>query len=167
MSFDWTAIEQEAQKEINRVSSGEAIEALRIKYLGRQGLLAEITGSISSLSASERPEFGKKANYLKNKLTQLLEERVSQLKENESQGFEAFDLTLPGEPIPQTGTLHPITQTIQEITAIFSKMGFVAVEGPEVENEYNNFSGLNIPLDHPSRDAFDTFYIKSPSHQVT
>ena len=78
MSFDWTAIEQEAQKEINRVSSGEAIEALRIKYLGRQGLLAEITGSISSLSASERPEFGKKANYLKNKLTQLLEERVSQ-----------------------------------------------------------------------------------------
>ena len=167
MSFDWTAIEQEAQKEINRVSSGEAIEALRIKYLGRQGLLAEITGSISSLSASERPEFGKKANYLKNKLTQLLEERVSQLKENEFQGLEAFDITLPGEPIPQAGTLHPITQTIQEITAIFSKLGFVTVEGPEVENEYNNFSGLNIPLDHPSRDAFDTFYIKSPGHQAT
>jgi len=168
MSFDWTAIEQEAQKEINQASSGEAIEALRIKYLGRQGLLAEITGSISSLSAQERPEFGKKANYLKNKLTQLLEERVSQLKENESQGLEAFDVTLPGEPIPQAGTLHPITQTIREIAAIFSKLGFVTVEGPEVENEYNNFSGLNIPLDHPSRDAFDTFYIKSPGvHQVT
>src|SRR3989339_1716869 len=166
MSFDWTTIEQEAQKEINQASFGEAIEALRIKYLGRQGLLAEITVSISSLSASERPEFGKKANYLKNKLTQLLEERVSQLKENESQGLEAFDITLPGEPIPQAGTLHPITQTIQEITAIFSKLGFVTVEGPEVENEYNNFSGLNIPLDHPSRDAFDTFYIKSPGHQV-
>ena len=68
---------------------------------------------------------------------------------------------MPGEPIPQTGTLHPITQTIQEITAIFSKLGFVPVEGPEVENEYNNFSGLNIPLDHPSRMLFDTFYLRT------
>ncbi|MEK6564909.1 MAG: phenylalanine--tRNA ligase subunit alpha [Candidatus Omnitrophota bacterium] len=166
MSFDWTTIEQEAQKEINQASSAEAIEALRIKYLGRQGLLAGITGSISSLSAQERPEFGKKANYLKNKLTRLFEERVSQLKEKEAHGLETFDITLPGEPIPQTGSLHPITQTIQEITAIFSKLGFVTKEGPEVENEYNNFSGLNIPLDHPSRDAFDTFYLKSPQSTV-
>ena len=65
----------------------------------------------------------------------------------------------PGK-IPQAGTVHPITQTIEEISSIFTRMGFVIAEGPEIENEFNNFSGLNIPLDHPSRDAFDTFYLK-------
>jgi len=81
MSFDWTAIEQEAQKEINRAETAKGLEGLRIKYLGRQGLLAKATGSISTLTAQERPEFGKKVNILKNNLIRLLEEKTRYLKE--------------------------------------------------------------------------------------
>ena len=91
------------------------------------------------------------------------DEKAKQLKEKESSAAEIFDFTLPGVA-PQRGTVHPITQTIRQISSIFSPMGFVTVDGPEVETEYNNFTGLNIPLEHPSRDAFDTFYLKS---QVT
>ena len=159
MSFDWTAIEQEAQKEINRAETAKGLEGLRIKYLGRQGLLAKATGSISTLTGEERPEFGKKVNILKNNLIRLLEEKTRYLKEQKAACACGLDWTLPGV-IPQSGSLHPITQTIQELSSIFSKMGFIVVEGPEIETEENNFSGLNIPLEHPSRDAFDTFYLK-------
>ncbi len=161
MSFDWTALEQEAQEKIGQAGSPEALEQLKVKYLGRQGLLAGITGSIPGLPAPERPEVGKKANLLKGKINQLLEERSRQLKDEVREPAESFDFSLPGN-IPRTGTVHPITQTIEEISAIFTGMGFVTAEGPEIENEFNNFTGLNIPLDHPSRDAFDTFYIAEP-----
>ena len=166
MPFDWTAIEQEAQEEIARAKTSEALENLRIKYLGRQGLLAKITSSISTLTANERPEFGKRANLLKNNLTRLLEERAGSLKEEKACEAESFDFASPGV-IPQLGSLHPITQIIREIASIFSKIGFVVVEGPEVESEYNNFTGLNIPLEHPSRDAFDTFYLRRESCVVS
>lgn len=161
MSFDWTALEQEAQDKIGRADSSEVLEQLKVKYLGRQGLLAGITGSIPGLPAQERPETGKRANLLKGKINQLLEERSRQLKDQGQGSAVSFDFSLPGK-IPQTGTVHPITQTIEEISSIFTGMGFVTAEGPEVENEFNNFTGLNIPLDHPSRDAFDTFYIAEP-----
>ena len=159
MSFDWTALEQEAQDKIGQAESLEALEQLKVKYLGRQGLLAEITGSIPGLPAEERPETGKRANLLKGKINLLLEQKAKQLKDKRTDSAVSFDFSLPGK-IPQTGTVHPITQTIEEISSIFTRMGFVTAEGPEVENEFNNFTGLNIPLEHPSRDAFDTFYLK-------
>ena len=163
MPFDFTALEEEAGKTIAHAHDAVFLEELRIKYLGRKGLLAEITASVPALPAEARPEFGRKANQLKNILIQLLDEKAKQLKEKESSAAEIFDFTLPGVA-PQRGTVHPITQTIRQISSIFSPMGFVTVDGPEVETEYNNFTGLNIPLEHPSRDAFDTFYLKS---QVT
>ena len=165
MPFDWTALEQEAQDKITRSESLEALEQLKIKYLGRQGLLAGITGSIPGLPPEERPETGKKANLLKGVILRLLDEREKQLRARDRACAANFDFSLPGKTV-QTGTTHPITQTIEEITSIFTRMGFVTVEGPEVENEFNNFTGLNIPLDHPSRDAFDTFYLKSPQFTV-
>lgn len=160
MPFDFTIIEQEAQKTITQADSPEALEALRVKYLGRQGLVAQITGSIPAVPAQQRPEFGKKANILKNNIGRLLESRAQQLKEQKAAQAERFDFTLPGI-LPESGKTHPITQAINEICAIFTKMGFVVAEGPEAETEYNNFTGLNIPLEHPSRDAFDTFYLKT------
>ncbi len=159
MPFDFIAIEQESEKEISRAASLLDLEALRVKYLGRQGLLAKVTGSIAEAPVNERPEIGKKANLLKHKLNELLEERIAQLKGEKVSVSEKFDVTLPGI-IPQRGSYHPITQTIKEVSSIFSKMGFAVVEGPEIETEYNNFTGLNIPLEHPSRDAFDTFYLR-------
>lgn len=160
MSFDFTAIEQEAQKTITQANSPETLEALRVKYLGRQGLMARITSSIPTVPDGQRPEFGKNANFLKNNISRLLESRAHQLKEQEAAQAESFDFTLPGI-LPESGKTHPITQAINEICAIFTKMGFVIAEGPEAETEYNNFTGLNIPLEHPSRDAFDTFYLKT------
>ena len=166
MAFDYMVLEEEARQKIAQAQDAASLEALRIQYLGRKGLLAEITAIIPTLPLEARPEYGKNANLLKNKLNQLLEARARQLKEDAAVLFEQFDFTLPGA-IPQAGTAHPIAQTVKEISDIFTKLGFVIAEGPEVETEFNNFTGLNIPLDHPARDAFDTFYIKSPSHQVT
>lgn len=162
MSFDFTAIEQEAQKTISQADSPEALGLLRVKYLGRQGLVAQITGSIPTVPDQQRPEFGKNANLLKNNISRLLESRAQQLKEQKAAQVESFDFTLPGI-LPESGKTHPITQAVNEICAIFTKMGFVIAEGPEAETEYNNFTGLNIPLEHPSRDAFDTFYLKTES----
>jgi phenylalanyl-tRNA synthetase alpha chain len=127
--------------------------------------LAKATGSIPTLTREERPEFGKKVNILKNNLIRLLEEKTQYLKEQKASGARGIDWTLPGA-IPRLGSLHPITQTIQELSSIFSKMGFVVVEGPEIETEYNNFTALNIPLEHPSRDAFDTFYLRREPRAV-
>lgn len=158
MSFDFTAITEEAKKEIAQANDLKALEQLRIKYLGRRGLIAEITGNIPNVAQGERPEFGKNANILKNSITKILEEKISELNSSSVSIATSFDFTLPGIK-PRQGTVHPITRVTNEICTVFKEMGFAVVEGPEVETEYNNFTGLNIPLEHPSRDAFDTFYL--------
>jgi len=165
--MDIESIKKALDSEIQEVNSLQALEAWRVKYLGRKGILAELTGSIPGLPQEERGPFGKQVNELKNRVISLMEEKQKTLSyvPLESSG-ELLDLSLPGIA-HDLGRLHPLTQVIEEICDIFVSMGFLVVEGPEVENEYNNFTGLNIPLEHPSREAFDTFYLKSPSHQVT
>ena len=165
MPFDFTVLQEKAKQEIGQADSAEVLENLRIKYLGRQGLLAEITAVIPTLELKQRPEFGRKTNLFKNAISQLLEEKAKQMKEQKTATGQGFDFSLPGI-IPESGRIHPITQTIDEICSIFTRMGFVVVEGPEIETEYNNFTGLNIPLEHPSRDAFDTFYIKPQAKDI-
>ncbi len=130
-----------------------------MKYLGRKGVLAQLTSSIPTLPQEQRASFGKEVNALKNKVIFLLDERQKSFASLVSESRPGFlDLSLPG--IAQDlGRLHPLTQVIKEICDIFTSMGFLVVEGPEIETEYNNFTGLNIPLEHPSREAFDTFYI--------
>lgn len=142
------------------IVSAAGLEEVRIKYLGRKGLLAELTGAIGSLPVEQRGAFGQQVNTLKSTLLESLAKKEKILK-NQSGNLKAsrVDIGMPGIA-QELGHLHPITQTIDEICAIFNRMGFCIVEGPEVETEYNNFTGLNIPLDHPSRDAFDTFYLK-------
>lgn len=166
MGYDFAAIEEEALKEIAEALSPQALDGLRIKYLGRSGLLAEMTASIPSLPTQERPEFGKRANLLKNKLQGALNKKTEELENANPPVSEMLDFSLPGI-LPKQGSLHPITQVIDEACSIFTRMGFVIVEGPEVETEYNNFTGLNIPLEHPSRDAFDTFYLKEAKGQTS
>ena len=148
--------------DIQKAGSLEELEELRIKYLGRKGLLAQLTSSIPALPPQQRPGFGQAANALKNKINSLLEEKSKSLASVKGEVVFAstVDIGLPG--IAQDlGRLHPITQVVDEICAVFTNMGFSIVEGPEIETEHNNFTGLNIPLEHPSRDAFDTFYLKS------
>jgi phenylalanyl-tRNA synthetase alpha chain len=161
--IDIEAIKEQVNSEIENVTSSQTLEALRVKYLGRKGILSQLTGTIPNLPAQERGVFGQKVNDLKNKISSLIQEKQRTL--NAGPGLTkaglAVDIGMPGIS-QELGRLHPLTQVINEICGIFIRMGFSVVEGPEVETEYNNFTGLNIPLDHPSRDAFDTFYLKGP-----
>jgi len=161
--MDIKLIPPQIETDLAAVTSLQALEEVRVKYLGRKGLLAELTASIPSLPVEQRGAFGKEANALKNKLLSLIVEKESFLKNSGSvTKKENLDVGMPGIA-QELGGIHPITQIIDEICAIFNRMGFSVVQGPEIETEYNNFTGLNIPLEHPSRDAFDTFYLKNYS----
>ncbi len=163
MSWDFQGIQNSAQQDINAVGDIQGVESLRIKYLGRKGLVAQIYDSLSSASTEERPLIGKGANELKNKITALLEAKQKELKTQDAgQALvkNAVDVTIPGI-IPESGHRHILSQTVNDICSIFEKLGFSVMEGPEVETEFNNFTALNIPIDHPSRDAFDTFYLEA------
>jgi phenylalanyl-tRNA synthetase alpha chain len=161
--MDINLIQAQIESDLAAAVSLQALEEVRVKYLGRKGLIAELTSSIPGLAVEQRGAFGKEVNALKNKLLDLIEEKEKTFKiENSVFKKDNLDIALPGIA-RDLGSIHPITQIIDEICAIFNRMGFSVVEGPEVETEYNNFTGLNIPLEHPSRDAFDTFYLKNYS----
>lgn len=164
--MDINLILAEIDAEINNVNSSGGLEQFRLKYLGRKGIVAQLTAAIPTLPQSERAAFGQKVNALKNKLSLLLEEKQKGSIADSSNGESAsFDMGMPGIA-QELGHLHPLTQVTEEICGIFNRMGFSVVEGPEIESEYNNFTGLNIPLEHPSREAFDTFYLKDYSKML-
>ncbi len=161
MKWDFQNIEITAQGEIEAAQNLEELEALRVKYLGRKGLIAEIYSSLPTLSPEEKPAVGKNTNALKNRITQFLDEngkKITQAREAEPSAKSFVDITLPGVA-GKIGHRHILTQTIEEICTLFEHLGFSVYEGPEIETEFNNFTALNIPVDHPSRDAFDTFYV--------
>lgn len=158
--MDINLIQEKIEDDLTAVVSIQGLEDVRIKYLGRKGLVAELTSVIPTLAIQERGVFGKKVNALKNKITTLIQEKEKSLKvQVDSSQTNDLDIGMPGIA-RGLGTRHPITQVIDEVCNIFTRMGFSVVAGPEIETEYNNFTGLNIPLEHPSRDAFDTFYLK-------
>jgi phenylalanyl-tRNA synthetase alpha chain len=146
---------EEALREISSSSTVETVENLRIQYLGKKGKLTGILRSLGSLEPEQRRSVGKEINILKQKVEAAIEAQKAALNTGEKRS--SFDYTLPGLT-HRIGTLHPITQTIHEISDIFIRLGFEIVDGREVETEKYNFTALNIPLDHSSRDAFDTFY---------
>ncbi len=153
---DLKALQDEISAKLAEIKDAQALESLRIFYLGRKGRVADLFHEMATLPREERPRFGQELNRLKE-----FAETAFRKKQQSLTLFlaakSAFDETLPGIT-PRIGRLHPITQTIHEITEIFSNMGFEIVDGREIETEFYNFTALNIPLDHPSRDAFDTFY---------
>ncbi|NQT95737.1 MAG: phenylalanine--tRNA ligase subunit alpha [Candidatus Omnitrophica bacterium] len=153
-------VEEEAIREIDATTSLDELETVKIKYLSRKGIVSQLFKDLPNIQEDEKPSFGKGINRLKELLNQELKQRSDKiLSESGSELAEAVDITMPA-PRRDIGVLHPITKTMKEICDVFSHMGFAVVEGPEIETEYNNFEALNIPVDHPSRDTFDTFYIK-------
>lgn len=156
MPISLDQLEQEARQTLDQVKTAEDLEKFRVAYLGRKGKITLLLDHIKELSGEERKAFGKRINQLKAWAQQALESKQSSLQP-QSSSRELFDETLPSLRPPR-GRIHPISQTIQEITRIFERMGFEIVEGPEIETEFHNFTALNIPLDHPSRESFDTFY---------
>jgi len=148
-------------KESESVTSLPELQQLKVKYLGKKGLVTEKLKTLSAIAPEHRPAYGKTVNELKQHIEQEIIRVELLLKQEEYKKSiltEALDVTLPGKYTP-FGREHPIHKVLSEITGIFSSMGFEVEEGPEVELDYYNFEALNIPKNHPARDMQDTFYI--------
>ena len=155
-------IKAEAVVAIEAASDIAALEELRVSYLGKKGALTGLLKNLGQLSAEERPKAGAEINAVKQQLNEQLNARKASLQGAAlaaQLAEEAIDVTLPGRRA-ETGSLHPITRTIQRMETFFSSMGFEVVEGPEIEDDYHNFEALNIPAHHPARAMHDTFYVE-------
>ena len=158
MSSQTEAILREARELLAQAAAAEQVQQARWRYLGRKGTLARLFAAIPNLPAEQRRAAGKALNQLKADLTALIEEATRRVAREQPPSGPPFDPTLPGRR-PPLGHIHPLSQTVEEISDIFRTLGFTIVEGPEVELDRYNFEALNIPPDHPSRDDFDTFYV--------
>lgn len=161
MTPDIEAVEREARAGLAEATDAAALEAWRVRTLGRSGALTRVLRSLGDLPAEERRRTGAAANAVKQELEHALEARRAALRTAELQARVtggSVDVTLPGRPL-RRGTLHPVTQTRRDILRALTRMGFTTVEGPEVELDAYNFGALRIPPDHPARDMWDTFWI--------
>lgn len=139
--------------------NSKEISELKSKYLGRKGEIASLFPLLGKVSESERPQLGQKLNLLKKELSKIFKEKeLSITKNNNSERESNIDFTLPGRMQPN-GSLHILEQTLSEIKEIFKNIGFHIAYGQEVDDEYHNFTALNVPEHHPSRDMQDTFFI--------
>lgn len=149
----------EFNSDLKNSTDSSSIEALRIKYLGRKGVIASLMESMKDLPNEEKPAFGKSVNDLKKYFTANYDAAIMDANsEKQTISLPDFDHTLPGVEIP-LGKKHPLTRVWEDMLNIFNRMGFEVVRGPEVETEYYNFSALNFPDNHPARDMQDTLYI--------
>lgn len=149
-----------AHEAIAAAAELEALDQLRVRYLGKQGILTARLKSLGQLPAAERPRVGQVINEAKQSLQDALESRRTSLEAEELARFleaERLDVTLPGRG-HTPGGLHPITRTLERIEGFFLQAGFIIAEGPEIEDDYHNFEALNIPAHHPARAMHDTFY---------
>ena len=154
-------LKTEALSNIEACDNLARINELRVEYLGKKGFLSGLSSNMGKLQPSERAEFGKKINEVKNAITSSLEEKRVKLEEealNKRLESESIDITLPGSNMVP-GSKHIIQSMIDEISEICLGLGFEVADGPEVEEDLYNFELLNLPKDHPARDMQDTFYI--------
>jgi len=155
------ALAREATTAMEAVSDDESLEAVRVEFLGaKSGRFKQIQKGLGKVDKADKPAAGKRLNEVKNQLAEALESAQAKLanRQDETGDSLGFDPTLPGLR-PRLGHLHPITQTIAELTDIMGRLGFTVTEGPEVEDLWHNFEALNIPLEHPARDPLDNFYL--------
>jgi len=147
--------------ELQSVTTVTELQQLKIKYLGKKGIVTTKLKTLSSISPDRRPAFGKAVNEVKSSIEEAVKTTEGLLKQKEQKKrilSESIDITLPGK-VTSLGRDHPIHKVLTDITGIFISMGFEVEEGPEVEHDYYNFEALNIPKDHSARDMQDTFYI--------
>ncbi len=147
---------------IASASDEAALEALRVSALGKKGSISELLKTLGGMSPEERKENGPRFNGLRDRVAEAIAARKAALGEealNARLAFEKIDVTLPARP-EAAGTIHPVSQVLDEVIAIFADLGFAVAEGPDVEFDDYNFTKLNIPPDHPARQMHDTFYLK-------
>lgn len=144
--------------DISDISDLKGLEEIRIKYLGKNGIVTKFFDELKSVPKEEKPQIGKSLNNLRDEVTQKLSELKEMLTTQISKEKSLIDLSLP-ERYRQIGSTHLLTQTLNEIKSIFRSLGFSSIEGPELESDYYNFEALNFPKDHPARDMQDTFFV--------
>lgn len=156
---------EELLKEVKGLTAKTAKEAeeLRIKYLGKKGLITNLFNEFKNVPNEEKKQFGQLLNELKNKAQEIISELKSSADANNNDSEESIDFSLPTEDLQ--GSRHPLSIVRNEIIEIFGRIGFVVSEGPEIEDDWHNFSALNFPEEHPARDMQDTFFI-SDSHAL-
>lgn len=151
----------QAKKDFASCSKLAELDHIKSKFLGKSGPITEAMKSLTSLSPEEKPKKGAEINQVKKQIETLLEtrkEEISNLELNEKLEKEKIDVTLPSRP-KLKGSLHPVMNTIDEISTIFHGIGFDVADGPEIEDDFHNFTALNIPESHPARAMHDTFYV--------
>jgi phenylalanyl-tRNA synthetase alpha chain len=153
-------LKKEIWENFEKIEDFSQLENFRIKYLGKKGKITSFLKLLKELPLEEKKYLGKELNELKDLLEGKLKEKEREILFREEDKDLGLDLTLPGRS-PFIGTLHPLTQVIDELCEIFSRLGFEIVTGPEIETEYYNFTALNIPEWHPARDMQATFYLKN------
>ena len=161
---DITAIEQEALAAIAAAGDLAALDAVRVAELGKKGRISGLMGALGKMSPEERKEQGPLLNTLKTRVDEAIRVRKAALEAAELEArlvTERVDLTLSPAPGPGEGALHPVMQVFEEIAAIFGDMGFTVAEGPDIEDDWHNFTALNFPIGHPARETHDTFFMKA------
>ena len=144
------------------------INEIKSNLFGKNGLVSSQFKQIGSIAENERKKFASDLNNIKNELQDLIESKINEIQNaaiNEKLEKEKIDITLPERNFTR-GKIHPVSQTIDEISSIFSEIGFSVEEGPDVENEYNNFTALKTPDKHPARDMHDTFYLDDKKQKL-
>ena len=159
---NFSQIELDILNKIKNISDRNSYDVIKTEIFGKKGIITELFKKIGTLDQNQRKEFASKLNSLKIKVTEIFEKKLNDFNKseiNKKLKTEKIDVTLPGRTF-FAGKIHPVSQVIDEVTSIFSEIGFSVEEGPDVESEYYNFSALNTPDNHPARDMHDTFYLE-------
>ncbi|MAF47739.1 MAG: phenylalanine--tRNA ligase subunit alpha [Rhodospirillales bacterium] len=157
------ALKSEISDQVAAAADLDALEQARIAALGKKGRITEMMKGLGQMSPDERKTAGQALNALKSDINAAIEARKSELEGADIDArlaAERIDVTLPARP-ESTGAVHPISQTVEEVISIFGEMGFSVAEGPDMEEDWYNFTALNIPPDHPARQEHDTFYVNA------
>ncbi len=155
-----TTLEQDVLSQVASASDEAALEAVRVAALGKKGVVSERMKQLGTMSPEARRQAGAALNLLKDKVAEAISLRKAALQEAALElrlASEKIDVTLPVRQQPQ-GTVHPVSQVWEEVVQIFGDLGFAVAEGPHIEDDFNNFTALNIPPEHPARQEHDTFY---------
>ena len=158
---DLAALQQQIFNKFSQLKNKEDLENLRIEVLGKKGSVSKLFQDLATIDKDKKKEFASQLNILKSKILEEFNKYSSKFGQDELEKklhSETIDVTLPTPKKPK-GKIHPVSQVIDELTCIFAELGFSVAEGPDIENEYNNFTALNTPPNHPARDMHDTFYL--------
>jgi phenylalanyl-tRNA synthetase alpha chain len=159
---DLSKLEKDLTAQIAGAADEAALEAVRVSALGKKGSVSELLKGLGAMSPSARKDQGAKINALRDRVSSALDKKKSELKEKAIAGklaADTADVTLPVRAAPaEQGRIHPISQVIDELTAIFADMGFSVADGPDIETDFYNFTALNFPAGHPAREMHDTFF---------